>query len=357
MLQVHVRKDDIRTAHAVDIPLSPLPEGAARLHLKLFGLSANNVTYAAGGEGAYGWWDFFPGPPGWGVLPCWGIADVINSRAPSLAIGTRYYGYFPIAETLDVLPINVSDRGFADGSPHRANKAAVYNQYHLTTADPLYDPEFEPEQVLLRPTFVGGWWLADFVHRRTPHTVVMSSASSKSALATACQLRRLGHYRLVALTSARNISYTRDTALYHQVLNYDDVASLPTNAPTTYVDFLGRESLIAKVHDVLGESLTRSVMFGATDWTDKPGGVQPPKVALKGPKPEVFFTSNHRDTRLGEDPALSGAMQRDTRAFYPSSRKFVTIHSIRGVDEIISCWIRLLSGDVGPREGLVLQFQ
>src|SRR5258706_5896645 len=60
MLQVHVRKDDIRTAHAVDIPLSPLPEGAARLHLKLFGLSANNVTYAAGGEGAYGWWDFFP---------------------------------------------------------------------------------------------------------------------------------------------------------------------------------------------------------------------------------------------------------------------------------------------------------
>src|SRR5258706_11638827 len=37
MLQVHVRKDDIRTAHAVDIPLSPLPEGAARLHLKLFG--------------------------------------------------------------------------------------------------------------------------------------------------------------------------------------------------------------------------------------------------------------------------------------------------------------------------------
>src|SRR5260221_8132832 len=160
MLQVHVRKDDIRTAHAVDIPLSPLPEGAARLHLKLFGLSANNVTYAAGGEGAYGWWDFFPGPPGWGVLPCWGIADVINSRAPSLAIGTRYYGYFPIAETLDVLPINVSDRGFADGSPHRANKAAVSNQYYLTTADTLYDPQFEPKQLLLLPTFVSACLLA-----------------------------------------------------------------------------------------------------------------------------------------------------------------------------------------------------
>ena len=151
-----------------------------------------------------------------------------------------------------------------------------------------------------------------------PHTVVMSSASSKSALATACQLRWLSHYRLVALTSARNISYTRDTSLYHQVLNYDDVASLATNAPTTIVDFLGRESLIAKVHDAFGESLTQSVMFGATDWTDKPGGVQAPKVALRGPIPEVFFTSSHQGARLGEDPALSGAMQRDTRAFYPA---------------------------------------
>jgi hypothetical protein len=357
MLRVHVRKDDIGTAHAVDIPLSPLQECAARLQLNLFGLSSNNVTYAAMGEGALGYWDFFPGPSGWGCPPCWGFADVIDSRVPSVAIGTRYYGYFPLGETLDVSPINVSVRGFADGAPHRANKAAVYNQYQLNTADPLYDPEFEPEQVLFRPVFSPGWWLADFVHQRSPHTVVMSSASSKTALATAYQLRRLGQYRLVGLTSVRNAAFTRDTALYHEVLSYEDITSLPATAPTTYLDFLGRESLTAKVHEVLGESLTRSVLFGATDWTDKPGGVQPPKVALKRPTPEFFFTSSHRDARLSEDPALSVAMQRDMRAYYQSSRKFVTIHNVRGVDEIISCWIRLLSGDVRPREGLVLQFR
>jgi Protein of unknown function (DUF2855) len=141
------------------------------------------------------------------------------------------------------------------------------------------------------------------------------------------------------------------------VLKYEDVTVLPTNAHTTYVDFLGRESLIAKVHDVLGECLTRSVLFGATDWTDKPGGVQPPKRAPGGPQPEFFFTSSHRDARLGDEPALGAAMQRDMRAFYIASRKFVTIHNIQGVDEIISCWMRLLSGDVSPREGLALQFR
>ena len=49
----------------------------------------------------------------------------------------RYYGYYPIAETLDVLPINIDGSGFADGAAHRAKKAAVYNRYHLVSADPL----------------------------------------------------------------------------------------------------------------------------------------------------------------------------------------------------------------------------
>ena len=135
--------------------------------------------------------DFFPAPQGWGCPPCWGFAKVVESHASDIATGSRYYGYFPIAETLDVLPAKVSGSGFTDGAPHRANKAAVYNRYLITTADPLYDPEFEPEQVLLRPTFASGWWLADFIHQGKPAAVVMSSASSKSAIATASQLRNL----------------------------------------------------------------------------------------------------------------------------------------------------------------------
>jgi len=356
MLQVQVIKDDLKTARAVSIPSSPVAAGAARLQLKLFGLSANNITYAAMGDGPLGYWDFFPASPGWGCPPCWGFADVIDSRATGVAVGMRYYGYYPIAETLDVFPINIDGSGFADGAAHRAKKAAVYNRYHLVSADPLYASGFEREQVLFRPVFGAGWWLADFVHRGSSHTVVMSSATSKSALVTARQLRRLGKQHLVGLTSAKNTSYLRDTALYHQMLIYDDVASLTTEGTAMYVDFLGRASLTSKVHEVIGDHLIRSVMFGATDWADKPGGVQPPKGVVKGPVPEFFFTPSYYVARLAEEPALRAAMQRDIQEFYPSSRRFVTIHNRRGVDEIISCWMRLLSGDISPREGLTLQF-
>ena len=47
IIQVHVSEDNIRTVRAVDIPPSLLPTGAARLQLKLFGLSANNMRLQA----------------------------------------------------------------------------------------------------------------------------------------------------------------------------------------------------------------------------------------------------------------------------------------------------------------------
>jgi hypothetical protein len=106
----------------------------------------------------------------------------------------------------------------------------------------------------------------------------------------------------------------------------------------------------------LGEHLTRSVLFGATDWSDKVGGVQPPSRALKGPAPEIFFTPGYRDSRHREDPTVGAAMPVDMRAFYPKSRGFLTIQDRRGVDQILSCWKQLVSGDVSPKDGLALRF-
>ena len=286
------------------------------------------------GVGVAGYWDFFPAPPDWGCPPCWGFARVNGiSRTRCRGRLAVLRAIFRSPKHSNVLPIKVSGSGFTDGVAHRANKAAVYNRYLITSADPLYDPDFEPEQVLLRPTFASGWWLADLIHRDNPHTVVMSSASSKSALATAHQLRRLGNHRLIGLTSNRNLPFVRDTALYDGVLDYEDVASLSTSAPTIYADFLGRESLTTKVHDLVGESLIRSVLFGATDWSDKPGGVQPISRRVRGPAPEIFFTPGYRDARHREDPGLSAAVPEDMRACLcprRPRRSFLTIRDVRG---------------------------
>ncbi|MBC7768327.1 MAG: DUF2855 family protein [Phycisphaerales bacterium] len=353
MRELHIGKQDLRTARVVDVAPPPLAEGDARLHLDLFALTSNNITYAALGEGMLGYWDFFPGPEGWGKPPVWGFATVLESKAPGIEVGGRYYGYYPIAETFNVTP-SKTPVGFIDSAPHRAPKAAIYNHYVNIAADPAYDAAFEPEQTLFRPLYGTGWWAADCVQQAQASSVVLSSASSKTALATAHQLRRLGGAELIALTSAGNADYVRATGLYHRTLLYEDVASLRAAGPATFVDFLGRAALTTAVHQALGANLTRSIIIGVTDWAA--GGMGAPNNDLAGPKPEFFFVPTYAVARLKAEPQLGAAMQSDLRAFYPLSRDYVAAQRLQGLDAIQASWARLAAGSVPPRDGLVLSF-
>ena len=356
MLEFQVRKDDFAISRVTETPLAPLPEGAARLRIDLFAMTSNNITYAAMGGGALGYWDFFPAPAGWGRPPCWGFATVDESNADNVVPGTRVYGYFPMGTHLDVTVGHATTAGFTDIAPHRGAKAAVYNRYLLTNGDPSYDSNYEAEQSLFRPLYATGWWAADFIHggTPTPRTVIISSASAKTALATAHQLRHLGGVHLVALTSARHAVYVRATGLYDTVMPYEDVAQLSVTAPATFVDFLGRESLTSSVHAALGSTLTRSIMIGATDWTAKPGGIQVPQAAPGALQPEFFFVPAHAAQRVKEQgPTLSAQMVHDLRDFYSASNAFVQPRRLNGAAAVEESWQRLMAGEVPPREGLV----
>ena len=116
--EVRVDKRDLRKAEIVELAPAPLPEGSARLRLDLFGLTANNITYADMGEGFAGYWDFFPAADG-GRVPVWGFGTVVESKAAGVDEGARCFGYYPMAHTVDVVPAKVSERGFMDGAPVR----------------------------------------------------------------------------------------------------------------------------------------------------------------------------------------------------------------------------------------------
>ncbi len=352
MREFHIGKANIRNTQFVDVTPAPLAEGAARLKLDLFALTSNNITYAAMGEGMLGYWDFFPAPEGFGKVPVWGFATVIESKAPDIAIGARYYGYYPLAETLDVVPRKTAT-GFIDTAPHRAAKAALYNVYTDVTLDPSYDENYEPEQTLFRPLYATGWWAADCVQQNQTRGVVLSSASSKTALATAHQLRQLGGAEIIGLTSPGNEVYVRESGLYHRTELYSDAATLKAPAPSTFVDFLGRSELTATVHRALSHGLKRSIVIGVTDWEATRAA---PSEPLPGPKPEFFFVPTYAAERLKADPQLGPAMQRDLCKFYPASHAFVDVQRITGASAIRAAWSRLAAGELAPREGLVLSF-
>lgn len=62
-------------------------------------------------------------------MPVWGFADVVASTVSGVEVGERFYGYFPIASHLSVVPERVTARGFYDGAEHRRSLTSAYNQY------------------------------------------------------------------------------------------------------------------------------------------------------------------------------------------------------------------------------------
>lgn len=329
--------------------------GEVRLKLEAFALTANNVTYAAFGGPPMNYWDFFPAAdPAYGRVPVWGFATVDKSNVEGIAPGRRVYGYFPISSELIVEPVRLNEAGFSDGAAHRQELAPIYNAYLFTDADPLYVAEREAEQMLFRPLYTTGWMICDTLMNSDapPKTVIISSASSKTALATAHGLQRRG-VKTVGLTSPGNMDFVKNSGLYTHTIPYDQAGSISPEPPAAYVDFAGRPSLTESVHTACSSALTRSLVIGVTDWE----GDRTPPAGLTGPQPEFFFVPTYaagRAKELGPD-RLNAMLREDTLAFYPASRKFVTPENITGKEAISAAWMATLAGEVKPDRGLICQ--
>lgn len=350
-----VRKDNIRDTRVHVEAEAPLEAGTARLKIDLFSLTSNNITYAAIGSGPLGYWDFFPADDAeWGRTPVWGFADVAASKVEGVTVGQRVYGYFPMAESLDVTPVKVTERGFLDGAPPRANKAVIYNQYSFTAHDSAYEAEFEAEQTLFRPLYATGWLAADCVARSepTPDTALISSASSKTAFATAHQAKARGLH-VVGLTSSRNLTFVQGTELYDEVVVYEDVGQLSLSGSAVFVDYLGRRPFTRAVHAAAGEHLTRSLVIGVSDWEAQ----AQPREPVPGPRPEMFFAPGYIGERIKADGrGVLAELDAANRAFYPLSRRFVRARREAGEAAIAKVWATLVDGQASPTDGYVLSF-
>ncbi|KCZ97801.1 hypothetical protein HPO_13140 [Hyphomonas polymorpha PS728] len=351
-----IRRGNLRDTSWTETPAAPLADGQARLKVDAFALTANNVTYATFGE-AMGYWSFFPAAdPAFGRVPVWGFATVTESKAEGVAPGARVYGYLPVSEQFDVSPIRVSAASFMDGAAHRQGLAPIYNTYIFNAADPSYDPAFEAQQMLFRPLFTTGWMIDDCLMETgadIPETVVISSASSKTALALAHCLKQRGAVEAIGLTSPANKAFVEASGLYARTTTYDEVDSLHARGLTAYVDFLGRPALTADVHHALKDRLVRSLVIGVTDWEGNRAPVEAP-----GPQPEFFFVPTYAAERakaLGADE-LNARTGKSLAGFYAASSKYLTPEHQKGRAAIETAWRQTLDAKVSPSTGLILSF-
>ena len=285
-----VERTNIANARLIEsIPSdTELVPGQVLLTIERFGLTSNNLSYAATGD-FLGYWSFFPAPdPAWGRLPVWGYAEVTRSEHPDVAVGERLFGILPAARHLIVEPSGVDSIRLSDGIEHRAALHPWYSRYYRTTADPVTAAGFADLQPILWALFMTGWHLAgDFAaagNFGADHLIV-SSASSKTAYSLAHSLKANGSgAHVIGVTSAGNVDFVSGLGCYDSVVTYHDPGFEQLAGTAAFVDMAGNTALRTDVHSTFGDRLVRSVLVGGTHRDTSQGPAE-----LPGPVPQFFF--------------------------------------------------------------------
>ena len=354
-MDFEVDRADIHECRVVEGNPPDLAPGQALLRVDRFALTSNNITYAVMGD-ALKYWDFFPTsePDAWGRIPVWGYAEVIASTNDDVAAGTRLYGYLPTSTHLMVTPGRVDPRGFVDTAPHRASLPGAYNGYRRVDTDASEDPAYEDHRMVLWPLFFTSFLIDDFLDDNDffgAQVVVVSSASSKTAIGTAFLLHQRTPIEVIGLTSARNVAFVEGLGVYDRVVPYDDVDGLGAErAP--FVDIAGNADVRAAVHHAYGDRLVHSMLVGATHW-DLP---RAPAVELPGPTPSFFYAPDQiiKRTREWGRAGLDDRAIEAWRRFVEFSDGWVLIQHGSGPDAVESAYLELVDGRSDPAVGHVL---
>lgn len=363
-LDLLVNAQDIREIKFVETPApteADLDEGEIFIRVEKFGFSANNVTYAVLGD-MMRYFEFFPAAErGWGKIPVWGMGRIVHSRHPTLATGTRMYGYFPLARSVTLRPAAMTLTGF---EVDRGDLAKVYNQYWLSDTDPFHVPADEDQMLIFRPLFFTSVFLDDYLADGHQYfgaqTVLMTSASSKTSYGTAyMHARRSAEQRpddrraMVGLTSSGSRPFVERLGFYDRIVTYDDLTSVPSDTPVVLADVAGNLDTRRRVHEHFGDHLKKVIIIGLSHWDKSQTGTLPAELEAKT---EFFFVPSWIEKRQADWglERLVGTMSGAWQAFMTDVDDRCRLTRGTGPQAVGSAYQAMVASRAKPEEGSVL---
>lgn len=353
-----VKIDDLQQAKLVEKTYSDeLSSNQVLLEIDKFSFTSNNITYGVVGE-KMNYWGFFPTQFGYGIIPAWGLANVVISNHPDVQVGQRFYGYYPMSSHLLVTINNVSSKGFVDNTEHRQALPPIYNFYTNTEQDPTFTPETEKLISIFRPLFVTSFLIDDHLAEQNFYKatqILLTSASSKTAQALASLLayrKKENHlnFNLLGLTSKKNVEFVRQLGSFDQTITYDEIAHLNCNEKFVVIDFTGNHNIQFQLQTLLGDQLVYNCLVGLVDWQNLEGENPLPK------KGEFFFAPAHAEKRQ-KGWGLSGFQQKigiAWKQFITTIQPIITIKEYVGPEKLEQLYLDMLNGKIEPKHGNIV---
>jgi hypothetical protein len=301
-----------------------------------------------------GYWTFFPAEAPWGRIPVMGYAEVVASTHDAVREGERLFGFYPMATHLVVTPARIERGLFEDGAEHRQATALAYRQYLRAAVDPQYRSDDEDGLLLLRGLFLTSFLVDDFLGDQGyfgAERLLVSSASSKTAIALAFQASRRTGLEVVGLTSPRNVGFVEGLGCFSRVVPYEAIGALAAAPTTVFVDHAGSRAVVAAVHERCAAGLRHSAVVGATHWEGRR-----PSRTMPGPAPTFFFAPMQMEKRQAEWGA--GGFQDRLGAAWHSFREFtrgwLAIRRDTGPEAVARVYQDVLEGRSAPHVGHIL---
>jgi len=361
--QFQVKKKMFFNGRLAEMPTEALTIGEGEVLVKIdkFAYTANNITYAVAGD-MIGYWQFFPAmgkdTEGYGVIPVWGFADVVESNAEGIPVGDRLFGYFPPANHLKMTPIKVSNGRFIDGATHRSKLPAGYNLYRRVNNEKGYSNAFDRERMLLFPLHLTSFCIWDALQDKDWYgakQVIILSASSKTSTGLGYALKAdKTAPKVIGVTSQRNLTMVKSLDLYDEQTTYDTLATIDMNVPTVIVDMSGNGAVLLALHTQLGDNMKWCINVGLTHW-DK--AAPKPKDGIITERSEFFFAPGHIQRRLKEwGPAgfdqKTAAFMMDTAT---KTKEWLTYRKIDGLAGMAAIHQAVCEGKIAANEGLIVE--
>lgn len=358
MLQFQIHQEDFGRHRLRETSAAELREGQVRLDVRQFALTANNITYVVTGD-RLGYWKFFPAAGddvvGWGVMPVWGFAEVVESQSDEITAGERLYGFLPAASELIVTPGEVTDRQCMDVTEHRVSLPMVYNRYRRVSAEPGYDGSTDNERMLLGPLLTTSWCLWDALQDREwygAQQVVVVSASSKTSIGLSYALHNdSGSPPVTGLTSSGNLDFVNALGTYDRGMTYEAIEEIDSSVPAVIVDMSGNSDVLGRLHRHLGDNMKWCLNVGITHWAQLGAGD-----GINQERSEMFFAPSHIQQRIADWGAVE--FDRKVSTFMAEtgrrSRDWMQVRRLDGLAEVQQMYDEVRSGRIPASQGLVV---
>ncbi len=363
---ISIDRDDIRAATVEALAPAALAEGEIEVAVDSYAMTANNVTYAVFGKPAglfgndQGYWDFFGERDTPARLPVWGFATVTQSMVEGIAVGDRFYGYYPMASHAVLRPARAGASGFLDVTQRRTTLPVIYNQYQRIEALGDYRPEHHDQWPVFRPLFLTGWLIADQFADEGDYgaaQILIASASSKTAIGLGHSVgaREGARPRTIGLTSPGSVAALAATGVYDEVVGYDAIATLDPSIASALVDMAGNAEVFGAVHRHFGDALKKSIIVGKSHWESEGGFGGGER--LPGPPREGFFAPARSEKRLADwgGAGFAKAIGAAWLGFMERAPALARIDAREGGAAALAAYQEMLSGTADPKTGIIIR--